>query len=669
MEWVLNYAWIIPLFPLTAFTIQVFFGEKLGERTSRVGIIALGLAFSMAALVLSQVIGGASIHQSVPWVTIGETEIEMGYRIANLEAVLLFVVSFVVLLIQIYSVGYMEGDERYNRFFANVNLFATGMLALLMADNFILFLISWEIMGLCSYLLIGHWFEDLENAKAAMKAFMTTRVGDVGLMLGVWVLFSYTRSFNFEEVFHAVEAGAITGPALTAAALFLFMGSVGKSAQIPLHVWLPDAMAGPTPVSALIHAATMVAAGVFLVARTYPIFHLSPHAMLVVAVVGAVTAFVAASIATVVEDIKGVLAYSTISQLGYMILALGVGGYTAAMFHLMTHAVFKGLLFLGSGSVIHAVHTQNMHEMGGLWNKMRGTAITFIIGTLALAGIPPFAGFFSKDEILLAAFHSEYTVLYWLGVGAALLTAYYMTRAVILTFFGEPRDQEAYEHAHESPPVMVWPMIFLAGGATVAGFANAPMFGHWLHHFIQFGHHEINPSTFVQFSALGAAGAGIGLGYLVYGTNLVPKRRIIEALRPLYTALKRRLYFDEVYGVVFIEAGLVFSKLHAAFDFYVVDGIVNGVASVTAAFSRLTSAFDNGVIDAIVDGIAVVTEGFARLSGAFDDGVIDGVVDGVGNTAVASGAQTRKLVSGFVQAYVLTLAVALLAGLLLYSFF
>ncbi len=637
--WVLQNAWLIPLMPLLAYVFIVFFGRRFGERASWIGVLAVGVSTVLSTLVFLQVLGGASVARTFDWVTFGEFDLTMGFRIGNMESVLLFSISMVAWFIQIYAQGYMHGDARYNRFFAIVNLFTFGMLTLLMSDNFLLFLIAWEIMGLCSYLLIGHWFEELKNARAAMKAFMTTRVGDVGLMLGIWVLFTKAHSFNFDAIFHAVEAGEIAGATLTAAALLLFMGSVGKSAQFPLHVWLPDAMAGPTPVSALIHAATMVAAGVFLVARSYPIFHATETALMVVAYIGAFTALFAATIATVNDDIKGVLAYSTISQLGYMIMALGVGAFTAGVFHLMTHAFFKAMLFLGSGSVIHAVHTQNMHEMGGLWNKMKVTGATFIIGALALAGIPPFAGFYSKDEILLGAFTSHYPATFWMGLAAAVLTAFYMTRQVILVFFGRPRDRHAYEHAHESPPVMTVPLILLAIPSAVFGYLATR--NHWISDFVHFAAaHGEGHAELVPILAIGGAVLGIVLGFLIYGTGTISRAAIVNGLRPIHTLLKNKYYVDEAYQFVFVKGGVALATVARLFDTYVIDGIVNLVGYLGLLASRLSAAFDLGFIDEAINGVADLT--------------------------VAGGRAARNMVSGYVQLYVMTLFAAVVLGLIVY---
>ncbi|MDI3317497.1 MAG: NADH-quinone oxidoreductase subunit L [Bacillota bacterium] len=568
----MQHVWIIPAVVLVAFALTLFLGPRLKEGASTFGIAGVGLAFVLSLVTLAEVLGGATAHVTFPWLTIGQTTVPMGFRVGPLEAVTLVMVSLVSWMVVTYSRGYMHGDDRYNRFFSNITLFVFAMLGLVIADNFLEFVFFWELMGLESYLLIAHWFRDLDNARAGMKAFLTTRLGDAAMFVGIWLYFLHTHTFQFD----ASLAGIPTGT-LTLIGLLLFAGAVGKSAQVPLHIWLPDAMAGPTPVSALIHAATMVAAGVFLVARAYPIFVAAPAAWVTAAIVGGVTALVGALIATVQEDIKKTLAYSTISQLGYMMLSLGVGGYAAALFHLITHGFFKALLFLGSGSVIHATGTQNMHEMGGLWRKMKGTAITFMIGAAALSGIPPFAGFFSKDEILTQAFGSAYPVLFWLALLAAFLTAYYMTRAVVLTFFGAPRVKEIWEHAHESPAVMLVPLIVLAVPATLAGFLGAPQLGSWFSHFVRppVEAAEVPPNGLVSLMAVTAALLGILVGLGVYATGAVDRRQAIRDLKPLYVALKQKLYFDHVAaGVVGLTLGL--STAVGAFDRWVIDGLVNG---------------------------------------------------------------------------------------------
>src|SRR5690606_2910268 len=393
----------------------------------------------------------------------------------------LVVVTLVSLMVHIFSVGYMEGDARYKRYYGVLSLFTASMLGLVIADNLLFLFVFWELMGLCSYLLIGHYYEERANVHAANKAFLTTRVGDVGMFIGILLLFAAAGTFRFDELTARIADGTLSLPVLTVAAILLFIGPIGKSAQFPLHVWLPDAMAGPTPASALIHAATMVAAGVYLVARGYGLFTPVPEALEVVAWIGAFTALFAATIALVMEDIKKVLAYSTTSQLGFMVAALGVGAYTAAVFHLMTHAFFKALLFLASGSVIHAVHTQNMHQMGGLFKKLPVTSWVWLIGAGALIAIPPLSGFWSKEELLLDAWHHN-PPIFWVLVAAAALPAFYTTRATYLTFFGTPRDKHAYEHAHEGGRVMTYPLMILGVLAAVSGFVASPLAGFVYHH-------------------------------------------------------------------------------------------------------------------------------------------------------------------------------------------
>ncbi|TMI85360.1 MAG: NADH-quinone oxidoreductase subunit L, partial [Bacillati bacterium ANGP1] len=423
------YAWLIPLLPLLAFALVIWRGDRLPGRGAYISIAGIALAGLCGLALLAETAAGRRADLTYQWVVLGGRPLTVGFVVDPLSAVMTAMVGVVASMITIYSVGYMEGDPRFSRFFAYLSLFQFSMLFLVLADNFLFIYAGWELVGLCSYLLIGFWFERPAAARAALKAFVTTRVGDFSMMIGILILFLHTGTLSFTGVFHGIAAGRIGGPLLTLAAVLVFGGAVGKSAQIPLHVWLPDAMEGPTPVSALIHAATMVAAGVYLVARTYPLFLQSPghEALMVVAYVGGITAIVAATMGVVEDDIKRVLAYSTMSQLGYMLMGLGVLGYTAGMFHLITHAFFKALLFLGAGSVIHAVATNNMKEMGGLARAMPVTFWTFLVATLALTGIPPFSGFFSKDAILLAAYAQDRT-LWLLGTIGAFVTACYMGR-------------------------------------------------------------------------------------------------------------------------------------------------------------------------------------------------------------------------------------------------
>ncbi|HEY8394882.1 MAG TPA: NADH-quinone oxidoreductase subunit L [Thermaerobacter sp.] len=596
-------AWLIPVFPLIAFVLTVFFGRRLGERAGWIGVAGMLAATVLAASVFRDAVASPEGYAaSYPWLRIGDFEVRAGFRVDNLEAALLLMVSFVSLMVHVFSLGYMHGDARYNRYFSLISLFTGAMLGLVISDNAVFWLLWWEIMGACSYLLIGHWFEERPNQAAAYKAFITTRIGDVLMMAGFWYMFKLTGSLRFDDwqawVEHSAGGGVDFTRAMTVAALLIFGGAVGKSAQAPLHVWLPDAMAGPTPVSALIHAATMVAAGVFLIARTYFIFAQSATALAVVAFLGAFTAFLAATIAIVQSDIKKVLAYSTVSQLGYMVMALGVGGYAAAMFHLWTHGFFKALLFLGSGAVIHAVHTQNIHEMGGLARKLKVTALTFAVGMLALSGIWPFSGFYSKDEILLAAYDSSYPVLFWVGAVTAGLTAFYMTRALILTFFGQPRDLHRYEHAHEGGPELTWPLILLAIPALTAGFLAPKLFGAPVHEFITFGEHVAahEPESVVVLTGTLFSVGGILAGIVVYGLRWISTATLRAALETPYYVLREKWFFDWAYERFVLGGSALLARLVAGFDRAVVDGLVNGVARLTVWVGDVTRRWSTGLV-------------------------------------------------------------------------
>ncbi len=597
----LSLGWLVPLLALLGYVGHVFLGQRAKQWSALFGIVALALGFALSVGMLAQTIGGASIDVSVPWLSMGGINVPMGFSIGPLQAVMLTMVTFVSCFIEIYSMGYMKGDIRYNRFFANVTLFVAGMLTAVVANNFILFFAAWEIMGLCSYLLIGHWFEDPANGRAATKAFLVTRIGDVGLLLGIWWCFTLTHTFQFAALPGDLAALHLPAATLNAIALLIFLGAVGKSAQVPLQIWLPDAMAGPTPISALIHAATMVAAGVYLVARTYPIFQMAPSALFWVGLVGAVSAFIPATIACVQTDIKKVLAYSTISQLGYMMLGLGVGAMEAGIFHLLTHAFFKALLFLAAGSVIHAAGTQNMHEMGGLWKKQRWTAATFIIGSLALAAIPPMSGFFSKDAILAAAYVSPDPVFYWLGTVAAGLTAYYMTRVVLMTFFGSPRSEHVYEHAHESPAVMVVPLVVLAVPAAALGLAAG-----FLRHLLAPGY--IKPDVgLIEFVPLLFAIAGFLWAYALYTAPLARRAALLRSplIAAPYTLFKQLWFFDHAGSVVTYVLGLGPSFVIGAFDRYVVDGLVNACGSLCLWLGRMCRRLSVGNAQAYMLTIAV----------------------------------------------------------------
>ena len=571
-----QHVWLIPLMPLVAFALVIWRGDRLPGRGAYVSIAGIVLAGLGGLQLLGEAAFGARGDLTYPWVTLGTRPLTVGFVVDPLSAVMVAMVGVVASLITIYSVGYMQGDPRFSRFFAYMSLFQFSMLFLILADNFLFIYAGWELVGLCSYLLIGFWFERPAAARAALKAFITTRVGDFSMMIGILILFLHTGTLSFAGVFKGIEAGQIGGPLLTLAAVLVFGGAVGKSAQVPLHVWLPDAMEGPTPVSALIHAATMVAAGVYLVARTYPLFLLSPahNALWVVAWIGGITALFAASMGVVEDDVKRVLAYSTMSQLGYMFMGLAVLGYSAGMFHLITHAFFKALLFLGAGSIIHAVATNNMKEMGGLAKAMPVTFWTFLVATLALTGIPPFAGFFSKDAILLAAYTQDKS-LWALGTVGAFVTALYMGRLMWYTFAGTYRGGEAHGagHPHESPRVITVPLLILAAFAVSLGFLEHP-FGR----FIQFAGVEEPASNagLLVFSVLVAVAGWLAAGAIYYW-RIVPSEVLRRSLGPLYALLVRKYYVDAFYGWVFLRAGRAVVWLAGAFDRYVVDGIVNAI--------------------------------------------------------------------------------------------
>jgi len=507
---------------------------------------------------------------------------------------MLLVVTLVALLVQIYSLGYMHGDPGLASYYAYQSIFAGSMLGLVVANNFGQIFVFWELVGLCSYLLIGFWFGRNSAKEAAKKAFITNRVGDFGFLLGILFLQVIFGTLNFSELAAAVPHYA-NSVVLIGVSILLFFGPVGKSAQFPLHVWLPDAMEGPTPVSALIHAATMVAAGVYLIARAMFIFNTSPPTMTVIAFIGGFTALFAASIALVQNDIKRILAYSTLSQLGYMIMAMGIGAMTAGMFHLMTHAFFKSLLFLGAGSVIHAMHDeQDIWKMGNLSKKMPVTTWTFVIGALALSGIPPLSGFWSKDEILLGAFAGGHMGLYILGTLVAFMTAFYMFRLIFVAFFGR---NTGGEHAHESSAVMSVPLIILAVISIFAGFVGSPLMNNAFAHYITFAgavHHEVN-LTIMAISAIIAL-AGIYLAYLAYQKQVIDHEALKVRFAGLYDLLYHKYYIDELYAWLikhFIDGT---AKILEWFDLYVINGAVNAIAAVTGRSGQALSYTENGQV-------------------------------------------------------------------------
>jgi len=624
---VIRYAHFIPLLPLAAFFINIAVGKRLPRKGDWVslGAIAIGLAISIGIFheVFRAYDPNFKYHVTFPWLDLGgRFVIKGGILIDNVTAVMLLVVTGVSALVHLFSVGYMHGDPRYSRYFAFLSIFSFSMLGLVLADSFFFIYIFWELVGLSSYLLIGFWFEKKSAADAGKKAFIVNRVGDFGFLLGFLLLFATTGMLGYDEVFQAIREGKIEGTLLTLAGIGIFCGAIGKSAQFPLHVWLPDAMEGPTPVSALIHAATMVAAGVYLVGRVYPIF--TPDAFLFIAYIGLTTLFITATIALAATDIKKVLAYSTCSQLGYMILGLGVGGYTAGLAHLTTHAAFKACLFLGSGSVIHAVHSQEITEMGGLWKKMKITAATFIIATLAIAGVPGFSGFYSKDMILGAALefgmrNPQHILLFAGALFTAGLTAFYMFRLVILTFLGKPKDRHKFDHAHESPPNMWVPLVILAGlsfsfwysgwfGDLVKTPASAiPAVSAAVREAGHDAHLAHTAHRWAMISSVGVGTLGIALAFVVYFFGWVNPDRVAAAFSSVHTFLKNKWYFDELYEATAVNGTKALSRALGWFDLHVVDGLVNLCAQLGVWASFLVGKFDDTVVDGAVNGVATAT--------------------------------------------------------------
>ena len=592
--------WSILLLPIGSFITILMVTRPYPKLSGYMTVGTIGLAFLFALWVLDSVIasdGQALPFQSHEWLTINspvghDLVVNLGLRVDGLTAIMLLVVTSVSLLVQVYSQGYMAGDTGYSRYFVFMSLFTTSMLGLIMVDSIVVLFVFWELVGLSSYLLIGFWFHKPAAAKAAMKAFIVTRLGDVGLLLAIILIWVKTGTFDIAEIQELAVAGLISVNVLTVFGLGMFAGAAGKSAQFPLHVWLPDAMEGPTPVSALIHAATMVVAGVYLIARMFPIYEVADDARMTIAAIGGTTALIAALLALVVVDIKRVLAYSTISQLGYMMLALGLGGYVAAIFHLLTHAFFKALLFLGSGSVNHATNTFDMRKMGGLRKVMPWTYATFLIASLSLAGVFPLAGFWSKDEILSDAW-GEQQALFWVALGVVFLTAFYMFRAIFMTFEGEYQGGEEPEeeghggdpaHPHESPWVMIVPLAVLAVPAVLIGFANI---NGGVEHILagalpaetREGLHEFQFNWAIALGSSAIAIAGIVGAYLFYGAKVLSSQAVSKAVRPLHILLERKYFLDDLYEGIFVNRLLLGgAALLAWFDTNIVDGVANGVA-------------------------------------------------------------------------------------------
>lgn len=608
-----KFIWIIPVLPIFGFIITFFFGKKFPKAASVFTTVILGACVLLSMMSIFIVNSGGPFEITKNWYVTGKYSIAMGFAADGLTAMMLNVVSIVSFLVHLYSIGYMHNDSRFWMFFLYLQLFSASMFGLVLSNNYLQLYIFWELVGLCSYLLIGFWYEKKSAADAAKKAFLTTKIGDAGMLIGIFLLFFNTGSAVFKDVFNFAAGPEVSQGLITASAILLFCGAIGKSAQFPLHIWLPDAMEGPTPVSALIHAATMVAAGVYLVGRSFPLFSLSATAMQVVAVVGAFTAIFAATIAITQNDIKKVLAYSTISQLGYMMFALGMGAYVAGMFHLMTHAFFKALLFLGSGSVIHATGTQDIREMGGLFKKMKVTAITFIIGTLALAGFPLTAGFFSKDYILGFAYAQNKYIFFIIGIITAFFTAFYMFRVIFVVFFGNPKKDDI--HAHESPKVMTIPLIILAVLSVVPGY-----FGAWfiserfsIDKFISFfGFEGQEPLHIIPMVIAVLVGLlGILIAFILYFRKPITNKKISKWIYPLYKLLHNKYYIDEIYGFIIIKPLMKLAEFINTFDRVVVDGFVNFIGKLTVIFSRAVDIFDIKAVDGVVNKVADV----AYLSG------------------------------------------------------
>jgi len=616
----IEFLWLIPLFPLLGFLCNGFFGSKFTEK--QIGLIAstaialsflmaVGLSFELLSLPESQRFVTQPVYN---WIQSGAFTVNISFLLDPLSLIMLLVVTGVGTLIHVYSMGYMHGDRGIARYFAYLNLFTFSMLLLILSDNFLLLFVGWEGVGLCSYLLIGFWFENDDFAYAGRKAFVVNRIGDFGFLLGMFLIFAHFGTLEFDAVFRQAPQVLTTGLA-TAICLLLFLGATGKSAQIPLYIWLPDAMAGPTPVSALIHAATMVTAGVYMIARCHVLFLASPVAMQTVVLVGIVTAFLAASIALVSNDIKKVLAYSTISQLGYMFVACGVGAFGAGIFHVNTHAYFKALLFLSAGSVMHALQNEtDMRKMGGLRDKLPVTYRVFLVGALALAGVPLFSGFFSKDEILWKALNSPYGGFgIWLaGAAVAGLTAFYTFRLIFMTFFGESRvEKEVEAHIHESPRVMTFPLTILAILSAAGGLIGVPHLFNKFENFIgpvfeRYGrieffeqaHHYVGLElTFMAISGLIAL-LGIGFAYLFYVSRPGLADDIATRFRLVYSFLQKKWLVDEMYEATVVKP-LQFTAqvvLWRWLDMKIIDGFVNQVGQWMAKLSDATRKMETGLV-------------------------------------------------------------------------
>jgi len=662
----INSSLAILFLPLLAFTIQIFIGKRLPRQGDWVSIsailITLLLAGYMFISMLAQYDPNLKHEASFMWMDLGDFKIRLGFLVDNITIIMLLVVALISSCTHIFSIKYLEGDIRYSRYFAYLGLFTFSMNGIVLANNLVSMYIFWELVGVSSYLLIGHWFEKESAADAAKKAFLTNRVGDIGFFIGIMTVFTAVGSFAFTDIFDGVALGSIEGVTLTFAGICLFAGAMGKSSQFPLHIWLPDAMEGPTPVSALMHAATMVAAGVYLSVRLFPL--MTPGALTFIAYIGGFTAFFAATIALTQNDIKKVLAYSTVSQLGYMILAVGTGVYTAAFFHLLTHAMFKANLFYGSGSVIHSMHhalhkkhdhetdPQDMRNMGGFKEKMPITFWSMTISTLAIAGVPFFSGFLSKDAILggtlsFAQHHPQHFLLPLFGFGAAAMTAFYMFRMIFMTFYGQSKMPEIYSDIHESPREMTGPLVLL-GTLSIFVFYTLPYFNPfsthgWFtdlivakdsfvpgnisaHEIAEHAHHAHMPAMILSLSV---AGFGILLAGLMYLKKSLSADTWAKNSGPLYKLSLNKFYFDENYDRFLYQPLMKLANKVAYFDWELYDKyFINGFGKVTSWLSDISGKFDY-------------------------DGIDQGLVDGVGRSANNVGHSLRNIQTGRIQNYIL----------------
>ncbi len=651
-ETLITLALAVLLLPLVNFVVLVFFSRRLPRQGDWFGTSLLFVGLALSAVILYfklTAFHDQTIQATFTWVDfgtvpgLGPVKWNLGFAIDNVAAIMLVVVNIVSSLVHLFSIGYMEGDVRYGRYFSYLGVFTFSMLGIVLTNNFFLMYVSWELVGLSSYLLIGHWFEKKSASDAAKKAFVVNRVGDIGMFIGIMILYANFNTFSFDAIFGAIQSGHIPFGSeawLTAAGILVFCGAIGKSAQFPLHVWLPDAMEGPTPVSALIHAATMVAAGVYLVTRTFAM--MTADALMFIAYVGAITAFISATIAIAQNDIKKVLAYSTVSQLGYMVMGLGVGAYTAGFFHLSTHAMFKAGLFLGSGSVIHAMHhalhhandhhtdPQDIRNMGGLRKKMPVTYWTFLVYSLAISGVPLTSGFLSKDEILAGTLaYGNLTGHYLIavvGFFVAGLTAFYMFRLVILTFLGEHKDQHRFESIHESPAVMTIPLVvfatlsfFVFFTGNINPLSNVGWFTHAVERpasvvpgTVAAANNEVFEEALhaahvpAMLLSLTMAGLGILVAFGTYYWKKINADAIASKLKPVHTVLLNKWYFDELYDWTVVAGTKGFAAVLRWFDNNIIDGLVNGVGRWTLAVTRGTrDTWEEGHVGAVVYTIVI----------------------------------------------------------------